>query len=464
MNLFDTRDPRPLHFMGIAGAGMRALALVARSRGVPVTGCDQKMDVAPDLVAAGIRVAAGHDGAHVEGARALVVTSAVPSDHPEIERARDRGVPVLKRAEALAAIVRGRTVMAVAGTHGKTTTTVMATEALAAAGRDPTGIAGGLVSSWRGNARIGGDTVVVVEADEYDRSFLTLEPTVAIVTNVEPDHLECYGGSAEALESAFAEFAGRAEQCVTCVDDEGAERLARRLEGDVWRVTLDPHRAAEVRVREMVPAKQGTEVVLDVAGTEIGFRLGVPGRHNVVNASCALAGVSALGGDVERAAAGVAAFTGVGRRFERLGVHGGVDLVDDYAHHPTELRATLEAARQVFGDRRLLVIFQPHLFSRTQQLHQEMGQALSGADSVFVAAIYPAREASLPGVTGALVADAARAAGVDARYVEDRERLFEAVLDGAHPGDVVMTVGAGDVTEWVRVLGARLAERADLCG
>src|SRR6059036_654441 len=229
MILFATVDPRPVHFMGIAGAGMSGLALLARQQGIAITGCDNDPSGAADLAALGVEIWRGHDPGHVAGARAVVVTAAVPVDHPELKRARALGVPVVRRADALSQAVADGTVVAVAGTHGKTTTTVMVTEALAAAGRDPTGLAGGRVAPWGGNARVGGREVYVVEADEYDRAFLSLTPAVAVVNNVEADHLECYGGSVAALEAAFAQFAWSARRAIVGGDDAGAGRVAAAL-------------------------------------------------------------------------------------------------------------------------------------------------------------------------------------------------------------------------------------------
>src|SRR5216117_3866138 len=246
MNLFAMADPRPIHFMGIAGAGMSGLALLARQQGVPITGCDTDPSGAADLAALGVEIWRGHDPEHVAGARTVVVTAAVAGDHPELERARALGVPVVRRADALGQAVAGGLVVAVAGTHGKTTTTVMVTEALAAAGRDPTGLAGGRVARWGGNARLGGSALYVVEADEYDKSFLSLQPTVAVVNNVEADHLECYG-SMEALEAAFADFASRAQRVIVGGDDAGADRVALKLEAPVWRVGQGA--TADVRIR-----------------------------------------------------------------------------------------------------------------------------------------------------------------------------------------------------------------------
>src|SRR5205814_3923899 len=255
MTLFRTGDPRPIHLMGIAGAGMSALALIARHRGVAITGCDSDTSGAgvADLTALGIRVWQGHDPSHLDGARAVVVTAAVPREHPELDRARALDLPVVRRADALGDLVNGSwasksTLVAVAGTHGKTTTTVMVTEALTAAGRNPTGLAGGRVAAWGGNARVGGRELYVVEADEFDRAFLSLAPTVAVVNNVEADHLECYGGSVAALEDAFAEFAARARRAIVGADDAGAARVAARLGVPVWRVGLGA--GADVRIAD----------------------------------------------------------------------------------------------------------------------------------------------------------------------------------------------------------------------
>ena len=455
MNLFSPADHRPVHFVGIGGAGMSALALIATRRGVRVSGCDTDPTGAADLAALGVSVARGHDPAHVDGARALVVTAAVPPEHPELARARAAGIPVIPRKEALAALIEGARSVAISGTHGKTTTTVMTTEALAAAGLDPTGIAGGRVSAWGGNARVAGHELFVVEADEYDQAFLTLHPTVAVVNNVEPDHLECYG-SVEALESAFVEFAGRAATAIVNSDDPGARRVGARLRSPRW-FGFAPE--ADYRITEVEQRAERTDaLVVRRSGGPVRVRLQVPGVHNLRNAVGALAAVDALGGSLDRAAGALGAFRGVGRRFERLGEHGGVAVVDDYAHHPSELAATLAAARQAYPGRRLVAVFQPHLYSRTEAHGTAMGQALAAADLVIVTEIYAAREQPIPGVTGRTVAEAARAAGADARFEGTRAEVGRRVFDALRPGDVVLTLGAGDITrvgpELVRWLNA----------
>ncbi len=444
--------------MGIGGAGMSALALLARRRGVSVTGCDPDPSGAADVAILGARVESGHDPAHLDGVRAVVVTAAVPADHPELVRARTLGIPVVPRKQALADLVNPGRVVAAAGTHGKSTTTVMATQALAAAGLDPTGIAGGRVSDWGGNARAGGDRVFVVEADEYDQAFLTLRPTVAIINNVEADHLECYG-SLEALEQAFARFAAPAGHVLLGADDPGALRVSemlRRTDGPtggriVWRFGLVE--GAELRLSEVVQDERGSQARLTLPdGRTVTLRLAVPGLHNLRNATGALAAVAALGGPLEPALAALAAYQGLGRRFERLGEVRGIAFVDDYAHHPSELVATLAAARQAFPGRRLVAVFQPHLFSRTREHSVAMGQALAAADLAVVTDIYPAREQPLPGVTGRLVADAAASAGVAVVYEADKHALRDRIAALARRGDVVITLGAGDITRVGREL------------
>ncbi|MGH7508676.1 MAG: UDP-N-acetylmuramate--L-alanine ligase [Gemmatimonadales bacterium] len=456
MALFSPTDKRTVHFMGIGGAGMSALALIACRRGVAVSGCDMDPAGAADLAALGVRIAEGHDRAHLSGVRAVVVTAAVPSGHPELDRARELGVPIVPRKLALAELIEGARAVGIAGTHGKTTTTVMATEALTAAGLDPTGIAGGRVSSWGGNARVAGDGLFVVEADEFDQAFLTLYPTVSVVNNVEPDHLECYGSLA-ALEDAFVEFAGRAQVAVVNADDPGASRVGDRAGTTVRRFGCGAD--ADIRIAGVKQHPELTEARISWRdGRSLDLRLKVPGLHNLRNAVAALGVVDALGGSLESAAAALAEFRGVGRRFERLGEYAGVAVVDDYAHHPSELAATLSAARQAFPGRRLVAVFQPHLYSRTAAHGAAMGEALAAADLVIVTEIYPSREQPIAGVSGQQVAEAAGRAGVDARFEPTRAQVGRTVYRELKAGDVVLTLGAGDITrvapELVRWLSA----------
>jgi len=456
MPLLDPTDPRPVHFQGIGGAGMSALAELLHRRGARVTGCDRDPAGAVDLIALGISVQTGHDPAHLEDHRALVVSSAIPKDHPEVMRARTLGLEVVRRAEALAEATAGGVLIGIAGTHGKSTTTVMTTEALAAAGKEPTGVVGARVSAWGGNLSRGGHELFVVEADEYDRSFLALTPTVAVVTNVEADHLDIYADLAD-ITTTFATYVRRARYVVLCADDPGANALPSPATAEVIRYgIMSPD--ARLVAREIRHHDGGSTFTVVYDGKPLGaVHLGVPGRHNVLNALAALAcGIGPWGLTVEAMAPGLARFVGAERRFQRKGSARGVTVVDDYAHHPTEVAATLAAAREAYPDRRIVVAFQPHLFSRTRDFAGEFGEALAAADVLCLAEVYPAREQPLPGVTSALIADAATRAGRAPVWTGPRDAMAGALADLVREGDVVLTVGAGDVTKTGPELLARL--------
>jgi UDP-N-acetylmuramate--alanine ligase len=458
MSLLESSDPRPVHFVGVAGAGMSALAELFLRRGVPITGCDANPAGADDLRRLGVSVES-HNPAHVDQARALVVTSAMPKDHPELVRARERGIPVIRRAEALGEVTVGRELVAVAGTHGKTTTTVMTATALAAAGRDPTALVGGRVASWQGNLLAGSERLYVVEADEYDRSFLALTPTVAVVTNVEADHLDIYTDLAD-IKRTFAQFARGARSIVLCADDAGANSLATPSSAEVIRYGLtSPDARLVATLVDTSPAGSSFDVLYD--DDRLGrVQLAVPGRHNVLNSLAAIGSGLALGADFAAMARGLATFTGAERRFQRLGEARGVTVVDDYAHHPTEIAATLAAARAAFDGRRLVAAFQPHLYSRTRDFAQEFGQSLAAADAVYLTEIYPAREQPIEGVTATLVADAIAAAGGTLAWRGERGGLADALASGVRDGDVVLTIGAGDVTKTGPELLQRLEGKA----
>jgi UDP-N-acetylmuramate--alanine ligase len=456
--------------MGVAGAGMSALAELLARRGVRVTGCDANPASVADLERSGVSVERGHDPAHVEGARAVVVTSAVPRDHPELQAAREKGVPVIRRAEALAEAVAVGQVVAVAGTHGKTTTTVMTTEALGAAGLDPTGIVGGRVASWNGNLSAGSDELFVVEADEYDRSFLALTPTVAVVTSIEADHLDIYRDLADIRET-FARFARSARAIVLCADDAGADALPTPPTAEVVRYGISSTDARLVAREVTFDAGGGSTYLPVYDGRALPrVRLAVPGRHNVLNSLAALASGLVLGADAEAMARGLAGFRGVERRFQRVGEACGILVIDDYAHHPTEIRATISAARAALPGRRLLVAFQPHLYSRTRDFAGEFGAALAEADEIFLTEIYPAREQPIAGVSSSLIAEAlasaARGAGAEApsgarlAWRGERGELAAALAAAVRSGDVVMTLGAGDITRTGPELLAHLTAAA----
>jgi UDP-N-acetylmuramate--alanine ligase len=445
MPLIDPTDPRPIHFVGIAGAGMSALAELFLRRGVAITGCDANPAGAADLRRLGVGVTP-HDVAHVDAARALVVTSAMPKDHPELVRARVLGVPVVRRAEALGEVTAGRELVAVAGTHGKTTTTVMTTAALTAAGRDPTALVGGRVSIWGGNLRQGSDRLYVVEADEYDRSFLTLSPTVAVVNNIEADHLDIYADLAD-IERTFAQFARGARAIVLCADDAGANAMMTPSTAEIIRFGIT---SADARVlaKDLVLAPDGSRFHVVFDDEDLGeVRLKIPGRHNVLNALAAISSGLALGAPLGAMAEGLAEYAGVERRFQRLGEVRGVTVVDDYAHNPAKVQAALETARVAFPGRRIVAAFQPHLFTRTRDFAREFARSLATADAVYLTEIYPAREQPIAGVTSGLIADALRGAGGTLAWRGERGDLAEALARDVHEGDVVVTIGAGDITK-----------------
>lgn len=460
MSLLVTTDPRPVHFVGVAGAGMSALAELFVRRGVSVTGCDANVSGAADLGRLGVTLHEGHDPSHIAGARAVVITSAMRRDHPELEAARAAGLPIVRRAEALGEAVSGCTLVAVAGTHGKTTTTVMTTEALAAAGLRPTGVAGGRVGQWGGNLRFDSDRLFVVEADEYDRSFLALHPTVAVVTNVEADHLDIYRDLADIRET-FERFIAPAHTIVLCDDDAGASTLGVSGGAQVMRYGTT---SRDARVVGVPRATTDGCTIVSVAfdGDALGdVTLRVPGVHNVRNALAAIASGLALGATLDGMRAGLEAFGGVERRFQRLGDVHGIAVVDDYAHHPTEVAATIAAARNAYPGRRLVVAFQPHLYSRTRDFAAGFADALSASDAVFLTALYPSREVAIPGVTSALIADRMAAAGHAPAWTGTRAEAAAALVPFVRAGDVVLTMGAGDITQTGPELLAQLNARGD---
>jgi UDP-N-acetylmuramate--alanine ligase len=446
-----------LHLMGIGGAGMCALAEVLLAAGYEVSGCDHEAsERTARLARAGAKVTLGHDPAHLAGVDALVVTSAVDRAHPEIVAALGAGVAVVRRSVLLAEILRLRVTVAVAGTHGKTTTTALLGHVLAAADRDPLVVAGGYLKALGGHARAGRGELAVCEADEFDRSFLDLHPVHAIVTNVEPEHLDCYGSEAE-VHRAFTDFVGRVPfygRAVLCADDPGAAALATGLGRRA--LTYGLGSGATVSAVAVDPGPTGTRCIATKAGVELGpVDLPLAGRHNLANALAVIAMADELGVPFAAVAAALATFPGVARRFDRRGERAGVTVVDDYAHHPTEVAAAIAAARQVFPARRLVVVFQPHLFSRTRDFASAFGTALAAADEVFLLPVYPAREQPLPGVTSELVraAVAADPRATEVALVADRSAAVAALDACVRSGDVILTLGAGNVdrvaAEWL---------------
>lgn len=458
------------HLVGIGGAGVSVVARLLAARGVRVQGSDaHASDVVDALRAEGITVWVGHDPAHIADADTLVVSTAVRETNPELAAARERGLRVLHRSEALALLMDGTRAVAVAGAHGKTTTSAMIAVVLAEAGRDPSFAIGGSVRTAAGavpGGHLGSGDVLVAEADESDGSFLNYRPEIAVVTNVEPDHLDHYGSDA-AFEAAFVEFAGRVRPgglLVACADDAGAARLvaAHRAAGGDALTYGGP--GADVVVRDHVATGDGGRFTLDVPASTglvasdrtLDVVLEVPGVHNALDAAAALVVALRLGVDADTAVAGVGQFLGTGRRFEERGTAAGVRVVDDYAHHPTEVAALLRAARPAAAGGRVLALFQPHLFSRTRTFAREFAEALDLADEVVVTDVYAAREDDDPSVTGATITDLMTGRG---RHVADRVEAARAVAALARPGDLVLTVGAGDVTQLAPVILESLAAR-----
>jgi len=453
------------HFVGIGGAGMSGIAKILAVRGARVAGSDARESATADALRGfGVTVHIGHAAGHLApDATAVVVSSAIREDNPELAEARRRGLPVLHRADALAALMEGLRPLAVAGTHGKTTTTSMLAVSLADLGLDPSYAIGGDLEGPGSNAHQGTGEIFVAEADESDRSFHKYRPEVAIVLNVELDHHANYASIEEIYES-FEIFAGRVAEGGTLVisaDHDGARELTRRLRaaGSDLRIrTYGQAADADVRVVRITPKGLASEVAVVLDGEELTFDVSVPGNHYALNAVAALTAGAALGVPAADLGRALASYTGVKRRLQLKGLTRGVQVIDSYAHHPTEMTADLEAIRGGAGEGRVLVVFQPHLFSRTQELGKEMGEALALADGSVVLPIYPAREDPIPGVTSALITDAAQAAGAAVRAMGTPDEAVDAVVGMAEPGDLVLTMGAGDVTELGPKILARLAD------
>lgn len=446
-----------VHFIGIGGSGMSGIARIMVMNGVTVSGSDAKESAVVDVLRTlGARVEIGHSADNLGEADSLVISSAIRKDNPELVEAERKGLRILHRSGALASLMADKRAVAVAGTHGKTTTTSMTTVALQACGLDPSFVIGGVLSTTGTNAHLGTGDVFVAEADESDGSFLLYEPAIGILTNVEADHLDYYG-TPEKVREAFVEFcAGIGADggtVIACADDPGSLDVAEQARAQGASVILyGASESADVRLREL---RSGlvSEFVLDVPGrTEpLPVALRQPGTHNALNATAAIAVAHSLGADVAKAASGLGSYGGTRRRFEERGIAAGVRVIDDYAHHPTELRAVLSAARGVVTEEgRVWAIFQPHLYSRTMEFRAEFGEALGLADEVVVLDVFPAREDPVPGVTGALIAD--RVPHKNVAFVESFNEAVPYVAARVRPGDLVLTLGAGDVT----ILGPEL--------
>src|SRR5580658_8924967 len=449
-----------VHFTGIGGAGMSGIARIMLARGISVSGSDAMASaMLDDLHALGARVYVGHAGANLGDlgpGDTLVLSSAIRADNPELAEATRRGLRVMHRAAALASVMAGRRVIAVAGTHGKTTTTSMLTTVLRDCGADPGYVIGGVLVETGLGAEDGAGMDFVAEADESDGSFLLLSPDVAIITNVEADHLDNYENLAE-IEAAFATFGNRVSSLVlTCADDPGAEAVAAGLDPQRVRRYGESGRA-DYRLGDVQPQGLGVSFTVTADRSPFGeifaqLTVNVPGRHNALNATAAFAAAVELGFAPPPVTAALAGYRGARRRMELKGQADGVRVFDSYAHHPTELAADLRAARDIADSGRVIAIFQPHLYSRTRIFADDFGAALGLADEAIVLDVYAAREDPEPGVTGRLVADAVP--GGRALFLPDRTQVAPVIARTAEPGDVVLTMGAGDVT----ALGPQLVE------
>ncbi|MFC6087204.1 UDP-N-acetylmuramate--L-alanine ligase [Sphaerisporangium aureirubrum] len=457
------QDLGRVHFIGIGGAGMSGIARILVKRGVAVSGSDARSSsMVTELRELGATVYVGHAASHIKNVDTVVVSTAIRDSNPELGEALRQGLRVIPRAAALAALMVGRTGIAVAGTHGKTTTTSMLTVALQKCGRDPSYCVGGQLVTTGLGADEGAGEVFVAEADESDGSFLMLAPPIAVVTNVEADHLDNYGDP-QAVYDSFARFVERVGSAlVVCADDPGAMALTALGRARGLRVrTYGQSEGADLRVSGIAPDGFGVKFTVEGHGD---VRLSVPGRHNALNATAALAVAAELGVPFDEFREGLAEFTGAKRRFESKGEAAGVAVFDSYAHHPTELAADLRAARDVVATfsgpgGRVIAVFQPHLYSRTRFFADDFGAALGLADEAIVLDVYGAREDPEPGVSGALVAGKVRLPSEQVVYAPDRAAVPGLVAARARPGDVVLTMGAGDVTELGPHIIAELASR-----
>ncbi|HEX6898529.1 MAG TPA: UDP-N-acetylmuramate--L-alanine ligase [Thermoanaerobaculia bacterium] len=460
-------DLKRIHFVGIGGAGMSGLAEILREHNrehdLEVSGCDLSESEATDrLRDLGIRVEMGHSPDHLEDVDLLVISSAVAEGNAEVKEARRRGITVVRRAEMLGELMRLKYGIGIAGTHGKTTTTSLVGTVLTEGDLDPTVIVGGRLRLLGTGARLGKSDYLVAEADEFDRSFLRLTPVIAVITNVDRDHLDTYG-NLEAIQDAFVEFANRVPffgRLILCLDDPGVQRILPRV-SDRRIITYGFSPQADLTAYDLETHPGGSRFGVRLRGDrrlgriDLGrIDLPLPGRHNVLNALAAIGVGLSLRVDFDTITKAISDFKGVHRRFEHIGSWRGAAVIDDYAHHPTEVEATLQAARQSFAGGRVFAVFQPHLYSRTQDQVEEFGRALLAADMVVVTDIYPSREKPIPGVTGELLVESSRRHGHRNVHFCPAWKDAPALLEEAGEGDVVITLGAGDVNRLGQTLVA----------
>src|SRR5882672_9973716 len=441
--------PQHLHFTGIGGIGMSGIAEVLLNLGYTISGSDLKTTpITERLAGMGAKVYEGHAAGNVGGAKALVVSSAVDEVNPEVQEARRLQIPVIPRGELLAELMRLKFGIAVAGSHGKTTTTSMAATILNGVGLDPTVVVGGRVGTMGSNARVGHSDFLVVESDESDRSFLKLAPIVAVVTNIDREHLDCYS-SIDDIRAAFTEFVNKVPfygAAILCLDDDNVRSILPLVKRRI--ISYGKSAQADLEISEAVCERASSSFRLRFRDTDLGrFCLRVPGVHNVLNATAAVAVALELDQKPDAIREALATFSGVDRRFQIRGVEGGVTVVDDYGHHPTEIRATLESAR-LGGYARILVLFQPHRYTRTSFLMDEFAGAFNQSDRLFLMDIYAASERPIEGVTAEALAERVRGFGHrSVEYVGSMENGIDAIVEAAGDGDLVVTLGAGSVSQ-----------------
>jgi UDP-N-acetylmuramate--alanine ligase len=461
---------RHVHFIGVGGIGMSGLAEILRTLDFEVSGSDKKPnDITRRLESMGVTIHEGHRADNVTRADVVVYSSAIPNDNPEIARARELDIPIIPRAEMLAELMRVKYCVTIAGSHGKTTTTSLVATVLRAAGLDPTVVVGGQVNAFGSNARLGAGDLFVAEADESDGSFLRLTPTIAVITNIDPEHLDHYG-THESLKDAFVQFANRIPfygLAALCVDHPHVQEILPRITRRY--VTYGVSRQADYRASH--PRFDGllTRFAANRRGESLGdFTVRMPGAHNVLNSLAVLAVADELAIPLDVIREAIASFHGVQRRFtvvgqpkiKRDGVEGEVLIVDDYGHHPAEIEATLDAAQRGF-DKRVVVAFQPHRYTRTRALFEEFTRAFNRADVLFVTEVYPAGETPIEGATGHALTRAIQLHGHhQVRYVADKKQVPAEILRIVRPGDVVIFLGAGDINAGARELHAALAAEA----
>ena len=452
---------KKIHFVGIGGAGMSGIARIMLSQGLSISGSDVKdSSITQVLANLGAKIFIGHNATNVSNVDLLITSGAIAEKNPELVAAKERGLEILTRAQALAFLMEGKRSIAVAGTHGKTTTTAMLTVALQSAGLDPSFAIGGLINSSGVNAHLGSGDIFVAEADESDGSFTAYHPLGAIITNLELDHVDHFA-SLEDLYAVFVEFINTIQSggfVIACGDDPGVKELLTRVDRDDLSIITYGAEEADFQLSRIQLEPSSSLARLSKNGKILPeLHLTVPGLHNLFNATAALAAGERLGAGVPELLRGLETFSGSRRRFEHKGKVNGIEVIDDYGHHPTEIRVTLETAKAYAAPGRVLVIFQPHRFSRTQAFAPEFARSLELADQAFVLEVYPASEAPIPGVTSQLITRSSNTGSVF--YQPSMLGVVQEVLEVAQPGDVIMTLGAGDVNSLAPVLVQALEER-----